>query len=195
MLTIRMQRTGRSGHAMFRVVVQDARRTPTSGKIVAAIGSYDPHSKSSTIDKEKVEFYLSHGAQPSERVVKLLTSEKVKLPGWVKKPMKQSGKTKNPEKYAKDARTEPTEPAPAEEVVPAGDVAIEAPEEETTPEATTEETKPDDKEPAGEDAKEPGEEPAPAEEASSQPEEKDEEPETKSEEPPTEEKAEEPPKE
>jgi small subunit ribosomal protein S16 len=83
MLAIRMQRTGRKGHAMFRVIVQDSRRTPTSGRIVAHIGSYDPHSKSVILQKDKASFYLEHGAQPSGRVVKLLAGEGVKLPKWV----------------------------------------------------------------------------------------------------------------
>jgi len=83
MLAIRLQRTGRKGHAMFRVVVQDSRRTPTSGKIVAQLGTYDPHSKAVTLNAEKAGFYLSNGAQPSPRAVRLLESEGVKLPGWV----------------------------------------------------------------------------------------------------------------
>ncbi len=72
MLAIRMQRTGRKGHAMFRVVVQDSRQTPTSGKVVARLGSYDPHAKTVVLDKEKAAFYLEHGAQPSGRAVRLL---------------------------------------------------------------------------------------------------------------------------
>ena len=52
MLAIRMQRTGRKGHAMFRMVVQDSRQTPTSGRVVATLGSYDPHTKTSTLNKE-----------------------------------------------------------------------------------------------------------------------------------------------
>ena len=83
MLVIRMQRTGRSGHAQFRVVVQDSRRTPTSGKIVSLIGHYNPHSKETVLDKERAAFYLEHGAQPSERVTRLLQAEGVKLPDWV----------------------------------------------------------------------------------------------------------------
>ena len=70
-----MQRSGRKGHAMFRVVVQDSRRTPTSGKLVAQLGSYDPHAKAVIIDSEKTQFYLEHGAQPSERVARLLSKE------------------------------------------------------------------------------------------------------------------------
>jgi small subunit ribosomal protein S16 len=84
MLTIRMQRTGRKGHAMFRMVVQESRLTPTSGKVVAALGSYDPHTKVATFDKDKAATYLNNGAQPSERVARLLQSEGVALPAWVK---------------------------------------------------------------------------------------------------------------
>jgi len=59
MLAIRMQRTGRKGSAQFRVVVQDSRKTPTSGNIVALVGSYDPHAKVTTLNKEKISFYLN----------------------------------------------------------------------------------------------------------------------------------------
>jgi small subunit ribosomal protein S16 len=83
MLAIRMQRTGRKGHAMFRLVVQESRLTPTSGKVVVTLGSYDPHAKVAAIDKEKAAFYLSNGAQPSDRAARLLQSEGVKLPSWV----------------------------------------------------------------------------------------------------------------
>ncbi len=128
MLAIRMQRTGRKGHAMFRVVVQDARRTPTSGKIVAQLGSYDPHNKTVTLDKEKAGFYLEHGAQPSDRVVLLLKKEGVKLPKWVSLPDKSEGKVRNPEKRRSTRPDEPAEEAPTEPVAEAP--AEEAPAEE-----------------------------------------------------------------
>jgi small subunit ribosomal protein S16 len=123
MLVIRLQRTGRKGHAQFRVVVQDSRRTPTSGKIVAALGSYNPHTKTASLDKEKAVFYLEHGAQPSERVVRLLTAEGVKLPSWVKVSDKKAGKLRNPEKLRRNAPPEPEQPA--EEAAPEADAADE----------------------------------------------------------------------
>ena len=83
MLAIRMQRTGRKGYPTYRVIVQEAHRQPTSGRVVASIGSYNPHTKESTLDKEKAEYYLKNGAQPSDRVVRLLQAEKVALPAWV----------------------------------------------------------------------------------------------------------------
>src|SRR5690606_13317112 len=98
MLVIRMQRTGRKGHAQFRVVVQDSRRTPTSGKIVALLGHFNPHTKETSLDKEKASFYLEHGAQPSERVVRLLKSQGIKLPSWVKLPADKQGAVRNAEK-------------------------------------------------------------------------------------------------
>jgi small subunit ribosomal protein S16 len=101
MLAIRMQRTGRKGHAMFRVVVQDSRLTPTSGKIIALLGSYDPHAKTTTLDTEKAATFLSNGAQPSDRAAMLLKSEGVKLPKWVSVDTKKAGKLKNTEKLRK----------------------------------------------------------------------------------------------
>lgn len=119
MLTIRMQRTGRKAHAMFRVVVQDSRVTPTSGKIVALLGSYDPHTKQAAIEKDKADFYLQHGAQPSPRAARLLQTEGVKLPEWVKQASAKQGSIKNPDKLRKNqpkpevevANTESTESA------------------------------------------------------------------------------------
>lgn len=119
MLAIRMQRTGRKKHAMFRVVVQDSRLTPTSGRVVALIGSYDPHTKTNTLVKEKAEYYLSNGAQPSDRVVRLLKAEGVKLPSWVKEPTAKNRAIRHPEKLRKnqpkeEAKVEVAPAAPAE---------------------------------------------------------------------------------
>lgn len=119
MLAIRMQRTGRKGHAMFRVVVQDSRRTPTSGKVVALLGSYDPHAKTSTLAKDKAVFYLDHGAQPSERVVALFEREGVKLPGWVSKTPVRQGKTRKPEKLRGAQSDEQQTTTPPESSEPA----------------------------------------------------------------------------
>lgn len=136
MLVIRMQRTGRKGHAQFRIVVQDSRRTPTSGKVVAALGSYDPHAKTTTLDKEKAAVYVSNGAQPTPRVARLLKAEGVKLPDWVVLAESKTGKLRNPEKLRRNQPKEtaapeaPAEEAPTEE--PAAEVDAEAPAEEAT---------------------------------------------------------------
>ncbi|MCA9333068.1 30S ribosomal protein S16 [Candidatus Saccharibacteria bacterium] len=106
MLVIRMQRTGRKGHAQFRVVVQDSRRTPTSGRVVAALGSYNPHTKQTILNKEKIKFYLEHGAQPSDRIIRLLKSEKIALPKWISDPVTKNRSTRNAEKLRKNRPAE-----------------------------------------------------------------------------------------
>ncbi len=137
MLAIRMQRTGRKGHAMFRMIVQDSRRTPTSGKVVAQLGSYDPHTKSLTLDKEKAGFYLEHGAQPTGRAVLLLKKEGVKLPKWVQTPDKQEGKVRNPDKRRS---TRPDEPEAAEADQPTEQKPAETPADDTPAEEASNET-------------------------------------------------------
>lgn len=109
MLAIRLQRTGRKGHAQFRVIVQESRRTPTSGNIVAALGSYDPHSKVVTIDKEKAATYLNNGAQPSPRVAMLLQKEGIKMPSWVKIDAGKQRSIKNMDKLRRNQTPEPVE--------------------------------------------------------------------------------------
>lgn len=143
MLAIRMQRTGRKGHAQFRVVVQDSRRTPTSGRIVAALGHYNPHTKEAVVDKDKASFYLEHGAQPSPRVVRLLKAQGVKLPEWVKLETKKTGNIKHAEKLRRNQPKQEAAPqASAEEIAEEAPVETEAPVvEEKTEEAPAEEEK------------------------------------------------------
>lgn len=118
-----MQRTGRKGHAQFRVVVQDSRFTPTSGRFVALIGSYDPHAKTTTLVKEKAEQYLANGAQPSDRVVRLFESQGVTLPSWVKKSVDKKRAIRNPEKLR---RNQPKAEVVAETKAPVADAAVAA---------------------------------------------------------------------
>ncbi len=125
MLAIRMQRTGRKGHAMFRVIVQDLHRTPTSGKVVAFLGSYDPHTKAVTLAKDRAQFYLDHGAQPSGRVTGLLKQEGIKLPDWVTPPAKKERAVRNAEKRRSTAPEKPAEEKPVEEAVE--EVVVETP--------------------------------------------------------------------
>ncbi|MFT4532440.1 MAG: small subunit ribosomal protein S16 [Candidatus Saccharimonadales bacterium] len=159
MLTIRMQRTGRKGFATFRVVVQDSRFSPTSGRVVAQLGHYNPHTKESSIDTDRVVEYLKNGAQPSPRVVRLLEAAKVKLPDWVEKTSKdRKSNTRNPEKLRKNQPKEEA-PAPAEE-------PVEAPAEEPAPAEEAPALETPAEEPAAEPAKE---EPATEEPATEEP--------------------------
>lgn len=131
MLAIRLQRTGRKGHAQYRMIVQDSRRSPSSGSVVAHLGSYNPHTKTAQIDVQKAQTYLDNGAQPSDRVASILKTEGVKLPKWVS--VKEPGKraTRNPEKLRKNQPEQPKEEAKEEAPAEASDeAASEAPESE-----------------------------------------------------------------
>ncbi|MDQ5885273.1 MAG: small subunit ribosomal protein [Patescibacteria group bacterium] len=101
MLAIRMQRVGRKGLAHYRMVVQDSRRTPTSGRVISQLGSYDPHSKKVILNKEAAQKYLDNGAQPSERVVAIFKTEGVKLPSWVTTKAVQKKLLRIPINYVK----------------------------------------------------------------------------------------------
>ena len=124
MLAIRLQRNGRAHLPVYRIIVQEAQRHPLSGRVVAEIGHYNPHTKEVTLDKEKAEFYLKNGAQPSTRVVRILKAEKIKLPKWVDEGTKKQATAKHADKLRKN---QPKEEAPAE-------AEAEAPAEETASE-------------------------------------------------------------
>jgi small subunit ribosomal protein S16 len=168
MLAIRMQRTGRSGHAQFRVIVQDSRFSPTRGRVVSYLGSYNPHTKVATIDSEKAAQYLNNGAQPSDTVARLFKKEGVKLPGWVKisEPGKRS--VRHPEKRRSTAPAQPKEAAP-QPSEPAEEPAESPPQETETPAEPGVQTQPAEEAPA-EEKSEPS---APAEEAAEPPSEAD----------------------
>ena len=112
MLAIRLQRLGRKGYPVYRLAVQEAHRHPSSGRVVAYVGSYNPHTKAATIQVETAQKYLDNGAQPTPRVVKLLKEAGVKMPSWVKEPATDKKKAiRNAEKLRKN---QPKEEAPAE---------------------------------------------------------------------------------
>jgi small subunit ribosomal protein S16 len=168
MLVIRLARTGRSGHAQFRFVVQDKRFSPSKGRVVAYLGNYDPHAKTMTIDGERASQYLSNGAQPSDRVARLLQKEGIKLPDWVKIVQPKERITRNPAKRRSTAPARPEAETPVEtpaaEEAPAAEAATaeatESPVEETPVETPKETPGPVEEVPEA-----PAEETPPAEEA------------------------------
>lgn len=120
MLAIRLQRVGRQGHATYRLAIQEAQRHPSSGRVVAYIGSYNPHSKEATVQVELAQKYLDSGAQPTPRVIKLLKTAGVKLPSWVKLPETKTKTIRHADKLRKN---QPKEEVPA--VAEVAEVAVE----------------------------------------------------------------------
>jgi len=68
---IRMKSMGRKHRPYFRICAIDSRR-PRDGRAIEELGTYDPMipetDKRFQLNKERVEYWLSVGAQPSERV-------------------------------------------------------------------------------------------------------------------------------
>jgi small subunit ribosomal protein S16 len=120
MLTIRLARTGRAKYPTYRIVAAESARAAT-GKFVAVLGHYNPHTKDLVIKREQVEHHLSNGAQPSNTVVKLLMREKVELPKWV------TLKTKAPKPTEAPASEAPAAEAKAETAADAPTAKTEAP--------------------------------------------------------------------
>ena len=73
MVKIRLKRVGKVKQPSYRVVVAD-QRSPRDGRIIEAIGHYNPRTEPSvvSIDTDRAVHWLSVGAQPSDQVRKLL---------------------------------------------------------------------------------------------------------------------------
>ena len=70
---IRLKRMGKKFQPFYRVVVLDGRKK-RDGRVIEEIGLYDPMQEPSLIriDSERVKYWLSVGAQPSDTVFNLL---------------------------------------------------------------------------------------------------------------------------
>jgi len=94
MLSIRFLRTGRKKQPFFRLVVCDKRNPPKGGRFLELLGFYDPLTKKTNLNAERIKYWLSVGAKCSDTVHNLLVSKKIieaeKIPVHKKK---KKGKT------------------------------------------------------------------------------------------------------
>lgn len=74
MLKIRMQRVGRTGMPAYRIVVAEHTASPKAGKFVEKVGSYNPKTKERSLDTERVKYWMSVGAQPSDTMHNMLVT-------------------------------------------------------------------------------------------------------------------------
>ena len=72
-VSIRLRREGTTNRPYYKVVVADS-RSPRDGKFIEIIGTYDPKKPghNSTLKMERVEHWISKGAQPSDTVRSLI---------------------------------------------------------------------------------------------------------------------------
>jgi small subunit ribosomal protein S16 len=73
MVVIRLRRAGSKKRPFFRVVVTDS-RAPRDSSFVEILGHYNPRTRPAIvkIDKERVEYWMKKGAQPSDSVRTLM---------------------------------------------------------------------------------------------------------------------------
>ncbi|MGH3043282.1 MAG: 30S ribosomal protein S16 [Gaiellaceae bacterium] len=73
---IRLARVGSKKNPIYRVVVADA-RSPRDGRFIEIVGRYNPQTDPSTIDldADKIKDWISKGAQPSDRVKRLMQTQ------------------------------------------------------------------------------------------------------------------------
>src|SRR4029450_8356095 len=78
-VSIRLRREGTKNRPYYKVVVAD-KRSPRDGKFIEIIGAYDPKKPdhNSTLNIDRVEYWVSKGAQPSDTVRSLIKQSLIK---------------------------------------------------------------------------------------------------------------------
>ena len=73
MVKIRLRRMGAPKQPTYRIVAADA-RAPRDGRFLEILGHYNPRTDPATLEvhEERVRYWLSQGAQPTEAVKRLL---------------------------------------------------------------------------------------------------------------------------
>ena len=73
---IRLARVGSKKNPIYRVVVADS-RSPRDGRFIEIVGRYNPQTQPSTtdLDADKIKDWISKGAQPSDRVKRLMQTQ------------------------------------------------------------------------------------------------------------------------
>ena len=84
MLAIRLARFGAKKKPTYRVVVIDKERARNS-RSVEVVGHYNPVAKPAQIslDRERIDYWMKNGAQPSDTVSRLLKSSPAEAPAVV----------------------------------------------------------------------------------------------------------------
>lgn len=76
MLKLRLKRTGRKKSPFYRLVIME-HSTRRDGRPIAEVGYYNPITKQSSFDKDKIVNWLKVGVKPSETVFNLLKKSKI----------------------------------------------------------------------------------------------------------------------
>jgi len=166
-LKIRLARGGAKKRPFYRIVVAEA-SSPRDGRYVERVGTYNPmvpkdHEQRVTLNNERISFWMSKGAQPTERVQRMLATAGLAPAVEMRdQPKKSAPGQKRMDREAEAAANAEAAAAEAAAASEAAAAAAKAPAEEAVAEAPAEEA-PAEQAPAEEAAAE-----APAEEAAAE---------------------------
>lgn len=117
-VSIRLRREGAKNRPYYKVVVADS-RSPRDGKFIEILGTYDPKKPdhNSTLKLDRIEHWISQGAQPSDTVRSLIKKNKNQATNASAEPAAAKASpepvaTTSPEPPATTSSPEPA-PAPA----------------------------------------------------------------------------------
>lgn len=161
-----MSRGGAKKRPFYKIVIADSRR-PRDGKFIEKVGFFNPllpkdKKERLNLDTDRIKYWLSQGAQPSDRVARFLGQENIiPMPAQKNNPIKAKPKKKAQEKLkaaeeakkaAEAAAAAPAAESPAAEETP----AVEAAPAEQAPvaESAPAEQAPAEQAPAAEEAPE-----------------------------------------
>ncbi len=123
MVVIRLTRRGSHKAPFYRIVVADQRKK-RDGRIIEQVGTYDPAGDPSIVEinLEKIDEWIKNGAQPSERVAKIIAQAKGEdLPEKLQKraALKAEQKKEAEKKAAEEAKAKAAEEKAAAEAAAA----------------------------------------------------------------------------
>ena len=110
-MKIRLARGGSKKRPYYAIVASDS-RMPRDGRFIEKLGTYHPMLPKDSedrvkMDMERVTYWLSQGAQPTDRVARFLAkAELIKAPVYAEQPKQSAPKKKAQERAAAKAKAE-----------------------------------------------------------------------------------------
>ena len=93
-VVIRLRKMGHKKAPYFRLVVTD-KRSKRDGRFIEIVGTYNPlvaGNIKETVNKERIEYWLSQGAQPSDTAWSILKRNGIKKPNKLVKKVEEDSK-------------------------------------------------------------------------------------------------------
>lgn len=106
-IKIRMSRAGAKNRPFFKIVAADS-RSPRDGRFLEKLGTYDPllgkdNPKRVVLDVERIKYWLSVGAKPSDRIARFLHEANLGAKPVIRETPKKSAPKAKAQERAKAA--------------------------------------------------------------------------------------------